>query len=66
VAKNVEPQERTAHGQPSCLIMCSRCVDETLSNAPLTSRNSTDITHLLPAFVSIAYISAIAASIAKC
>jgi hypothetical protein len=65
LAKNVVPQERTAHGQPSCLIVWSRHVDKTLSKAPLTSRNSANITHLLPILVSIACVSAIAASIAE-
>jgi hypothetical protein len=64
LAKNVAPQERTARGQPSCLIVWCRRVDETLSKAPLMSRNSADVTRLLPALVSIACVSAIAASIA--
>jgi hypothetical protein len=40
-------------------------MDKILSKAPLTSRNSANATHVLPALVSIAYISTIAALIAE-
>jgi hypothetical protein len=64
-ARNDLTHESTAFRHPSYDMVWIRWADNTLSNAPLTSRNRADVTHLVPALVSISYVSAIAASIAK-
>jgi hypothetical protein len=60
-----EHQDMTAAGQPSVCIVASKRVEETLSKAPLTSKNRADVVKRFPAFACTSCISAIAASIAE-
>jgi hypothetical protein len=58
-------QDTTVAGQPSMHIVVSKRAEETLSKAPLTSKNRADVMKRFPAFPSTSCISAIAVSIAE-
>jgi hypothetical protein len=60
-----EHQDMTAAGQQSVRIVASKWAEETLSKAPLTSKNRADVMKRFPAFTSTSFLSAIAASIAE-
>jgi hypothetical protein len=63
--RNVEHQDMTGRGQPSCRIVWRSLAEETLSNAPRTSRKRAEVTSFFLFPVSTSCARAMAASIAE-